>query len=165
MMTAAVQPLAPLTFRRASKPAAAIVSFPSQAPTSERSFEGLRRAAPDLGDSGVHPSVIVALVGLYAVLLLSFWIMFGSPETALTLGIITVLAIMFFGLLAGGILLSDSIPKGVQGRSFGEFLEGRVLIATGWIPSKAALAQILALPVALVLGATVFGFIWRLTAG
>ena len=164
-MTAAAQAIAPLTFRRASTPAAPSVTLPPQAPTSERSFEGLRRAAPDLGVSGVHPSVIVALVGLYAVLLLSFWIMFGTPETALTLGIITVLGITFFGLLGGGILLSDSIPKGAQGRSFGEFLEGRVLIATGWIPGKEALSQILALPVALVLGATVFGLIWRLTAG
>jgi hypothetical protein len=164
-MTFAVQPSPPVALRRAYAPAPPAVPVAPAAATSERPFEGLRRAAPDLGSSGVHPSAIVALVALYAVLMLSFWISFGTPETALTLGVITVLGVMYFGLLAGGILLADCLPDGVRGRSFGRFLQGRVAIATGWISGKEALAQILALPAALVLAATIFGFIWRLTAG
>ncbi len=164
-MTLVIQPLSPLTVRRAWAPAPRIVPSAPPAETSDRQFDELRRAAPDLGVSGVHPSAIVALVALYAVLMLSFWISFGTPETALTLVVITALAVMYFGLLAGGILLSDSLPDGVRARSFGQFTEGRVLIATGWIRGKEALSQILALPAALVLGATIFGLIWRLTAG
>ncbi|WP_127846923.1 hypothetical protein [Caulobacter sp. FWC26] len=86
---------------------------------ADREFEDLRRDAPDLGVNGVHPTAVKALIGVYAALLLTFWAFFGGPETALTLGIITVLGVMFFGLLGGGILLSDSIPKGERGRDLG----------------------------------------------
>mgnify|MGYP004313848483 FL=1 len=132
---------------------------------ADREFEDLRRDAPDLGVNGVHPTAVKALIGVYGVLLLTFWAFFGGPETALTLGIITVLGVMFFGLLGGGILLSDSIPKGERGRDFGEFLNGHVSIATGWISGREAFAQIIVLPLALLAGAVVFGAIWRLTAG
>ena len=132
---------------------------------ADREFEDLRRDAPDLGVNGVHPTAVKALIGVYAALLLTFWAFFGGPETALTLGIITVLGVMFFGLLGGGILLSDSIPKGERGRDFGEFLNGHVSIATGWISGREAFAQIIVLPLALLAGAVVFGAIWRLTAG
>ena len=128
--------------------------------TSERPFEDLRRYAPDAGASGVHPKAIAGLIGLYGLLVCSFWAFFGDHETGLTLAIITVLAAMFFGLLGGGILLSDSVPRGERGRSFDDFVAGRVLTATGWIEGKEALAQILTLPLCLFVGSLVFGAIW-----
>lgn len=149
--------------RRAGRAAAAAAS--AVRATEPRSFEELRRDAADLGVSGVHPTAIKALIGAYAALLLVFWLFFGGPETALTLGIITVLGVMFFGGLGGGILLADSVPRGVRGRSFGDFIEGRALIATGWITGREAFAQIIALPLTLLLGGVVFGTIWRLIAG
>ena len=111
--------------------------------TYDRGFEELRRDAPDLGVNGVHPTAVKALITTYALLLLTFWAFFGGPETALTLGVISILGIMFFGLLGGGILLSDSVPKGARGRDFSEFLSGEVSIATGWISGREAFAQII----------------------
>lgn len=134
------------------------------APVDERAFEDLRRDAPDLGATGVHPTAVVILISAYGLMLASFWLFFGNGQTALTLAVVTILALMFFGLLGGGILLADSLPKGQQGRSFAEFLDGRVLIATGWISGREAFAQIAFLPALLLVGGVVFGAIWRLVA-
>ena len=170
-MTALVQPVAitrvlldaQTSSRRepyAAPPARTILQ-----PEEPDRFESLRRYSPDLGQTGVHPNAVIALIGVYAILMLVFWIAFADAETALTLGVITVLATMYFGLLGGGILVSDSLPKGQRGRSFGDFLDGRALTGTGWISGREALAQIITLPVCLAVGAVVFGLIWRLTAG
>ena len=141
-------------------PGAAVVVV---APAEPRTFEELRRDAADLGQSGIHPFAVQALTGTYAALLIVFWLLFGGPDTALTLGVITVLGMMYFGLLGGGILMSDSVPRVARGRSFSEFLQGRALIATGWISGKEAFAQIIVLPIALTFGAIVIGLIWRVT--
>jgi hypothetical protein len=130
-----------------------------------RPFELLRLDAPDVGRTGIHPNAIVALLAAYASLMLAFWIFFATAETALTLGVITVLGTMYFGLMGGGVLLSDSLPRGGRGRAFGAFLEGRALIATGWISGREAFAQIIVLPVCLTIGAAVIGLIWRVTPG
>jgi hypothetical protein len=149
--------------RRTSKPT--VLAPPATAAAADRDFEEFRRNAPDVGVSGVHPNAVVALLGLYGVLMLSFWLFFGGPATALTLTVITVLGLMYFGMLGAGILVSDSPPPGERGRDFGEFLNGRVLTFTGWISGTEALWQIIALPAALSAGAVVFGAIWRFTAG
>ncbi len=146
------------------------LSAPSQIPrarpvVADREFEELRRDAPDLGVNGVHSGAVKAVLGVYALLLLAFWVFFGGPQTALALGVITVLGAMYFGLLGGGVLVADSSPRRALGRDFGAFLDGKVSIATGWILGREAFAQIILLPVALLAGAIVFGSIWRLTAG
>lgn len=124
----------------------------------------LRRLSPNLGVSGVHPTAVKALIGAYGAILVVFWLFFGGPETALTLAIITILAVMFFAGLGGGVLVADSAEPGRRARSFSDFLEGRALIATGWISGREAFAQIIALPLTLLIGAVAFGAIWRLTA-
>ena len=128
-------------------------------------FESLRRYSLGVGQTSVHPNAVIALIGVYAVLMLVFWMAFADAETALTLGVITMLATLYFGLLGGGILLSDSLPNGLRGRSFGNFLNGQTLAGTGWISGREAFAQIIILPVCLAVGAGVFGLIWRFTAG
>ena len=131
----------------------------------ERRFEDLRRIAPDLGLTGIHPKAVASLIGVYGLLMIGFWVSFGSGETGLTLGVVTMLATMFFGLLGGGIMLADSVPTGTRGRGFNAFLWGEALIGTGWISGKEAFAQIIILPLALAGGGAMFGMIWRLTAG
>ena len=153
----------PASRRPLQRPPGAVVAV--VAPSEPRTFEELRRDAAELGQTGIHPFAVHALTGTYAALLVVFWMIFGGPDTALTLGVITVLGIMFFGLLTGGILMSDSVPRGVRGRSFSEFLQGRALIATGWISGREAFAQIILLPVSLIFGAIAIGLIWRVTAG
>lgn len=132
---------------------------------ADRELEDLRRDVPDLGVNGMHPTAVKAVIGVYVLLLAAFWVSFGGPETALTLVVITVLGTMYFGLLGGGILLADSPPRGAPGRDFGEFLNGQVSIATGWISGREAFAQLIALPVAMLAGAIAFGAIWQLIAG
>jgi hypothetical protein len=134
-------------------------------PPAPETLSDLRRPAEGLGESGVHPRAVVAVLCLYAVLLLAFWAFFATPETALTLLVITVLGVVYFGLLGGGLLLADSPSPGERRRDFADFLQGRVAIATGWIRGRDALVQMTALPLALLAGAIVFGLIWRMTAG
>ena len=57
---------------RASRPPAQMVA------SADREFEDLRRDAPDLGVNGVHPTAVKALIGVYGVLLLTFWAFFGA---------------------------------------------------------------------------------------
>jgi hypothetical protein len=166
-MTATAQ-IHPPILRRETPPPLGRLYVPAQRQATgsgleERSLEELRRDAPDLGASGVHPKAVVCLITLYGLLVCSFWTFFGDRETALTLAVISILATMFFGLLGGGILLADSVPKGQSERRFADFLHGRVLIATGWIEGREAFAQIATLPAALLMGSIAFGAIWRLT--
>ncbi|MGA3303814.1 MAG: hypothetical protein ABSC72_11075 [Methylovirgula sp.] len=57
---------------------------------------------------------------------------------------------MIFGLFVSlAALCRDMTPEREHGRSFGAFLKGEVEIATGRISGKAALLQIVAMPVAL----------------
>ena len=72
---------------------------------------------------------------------------------------------MFFGLLAGGILVSDTPPQGARYRRFADFLHGSVRIANAVVDGREAFAQIVALPACLVVGALVIGLIWRAAAG
>lgn len=141
-----------------------VLVAPAPMPTPAPFLE-LRRATHDVGRTGVHPVAIKTMVGCYAALFAVFWAIFGGPATALTLGVITVLGVMFFGLLAGGILVSDSPPAGERTRSFAEFLRGPVRIANTVIDGREAFAQIVALPACLVVGALVIGLIWRAAAG
>jgi hypothetical protein len=128
------------------------------------SSDTLRRPAPGIGAAGVHPRAVVAVLGLYAALLATFCVFFATPETGLVLFVIVVLAIMYFGLLGGGLLLADSRSPAEPRRSFAEFLNGPVSISTGRISGREALVQMIALPVALVGGAMIFGLIWRATS-
>jgi hypothetical protein len=131
------------------------------APEPDR-FGSLRRPAPGIGDSGVHPRAAVAVLCVYAALVLAFCVLFATPATGLTLFVITVLGTMYFGLLGGGLLLADSPPN--PGRSFAAFLKGRVTIATGSITGREAFIQMIAMPLALLFGAIVFGVIWHVTS-
>jgi hypothetical protein len=124
-----------------------------------------RRLAGDVGATGVHPLAVKSLIGGYAALMAVFWAAFGGPATDLTLGVITVLAVMYFGLLGGGVLVSDAASKSQPQRSFAAFWRGPVQIAGGVVSGREAYLQIMTLPVCLVAGASVFGLTWRLIAG
>lgn len=79
-------------------------------------YEDLERPAPGVAARGVHPAALGSLVGLYAVMLLSFWVSFArSGPAALVLTVVTVLMIMYFSLIVGGIILADSAVAGEVG--------------------------------------------------
>lgn len=96
-----------------------------------QSGETLHRVQPGVGLTGVHPAMVKAVAGLYAAMVAVFWLVFGHGEAMLALGFITVLGLMFFGLLTGMSLLADTPAPGERIRSLNDCLAGRVIIDTG----------------------------------
>lgn len=124
----------------------------------------LHRLQPEVGQTGIHPAVIKAVAGLYAAMVVVFWMVFGRGEARLALGFITLLGLMYFGLLSGLSLVADAPAEGETVRSLGAFLNGRVSTYTGWISGREAVLQILTLPTFLVGTAIVLGAIYGLAA-
>ena len=129
-------------------------------------YSDLERCAPGVGQSGVHPRVLGILVTGYAMMLVSFWISFARDlETAALLTVVTVLMIIYFSLVAGGITLADTPAPGERQRSFSEFLHGPVQTLTGVIDGREAAVQILLLPACLTTLAIAIGVIAQITNG
>lgn len=125
------------------------------------SYEDLKRHVAGFASRGVHPRVHGILVGCYAAMLLSFWAIFGRDgPTDLELTVVTILMIMYFSLLVGGIILADSPAEDHQ-RSFREFMRGHVNIATGIISGREAVMQILLLPGLMLMMIIMIGIIIR----
>ena len=129
-------------------------------------YDDLERTAPGVASRGVHKNVLSGLVGLYASMLTSFWAFFArDAATALVMTVVTVLMILYFGLIVGGILLTDTPAPNERQRSFAEFLNGRVEILTGTLSGKEVVFQILFLPACMVFLATTVGIIARVSQG
>jgi hypothetical protein len=95
-------------------------------------------------------------VAAYAWLILASWLAFAQGETALTLAVVTVLSLVYFGLLIGGAAVSrDMRPKRSRTRSFRAFLEGDVDTAAGTISGFEALWQVAGMAVSLAVGGTI----------
>ena len=126
-------------------------------------FRGLEaRAASEtalLPATSVHPVAVAIPIAAFAWFVLAAWIAFAGGQMSLDLAVITFVSVMFFGLLGGGGALSrDMTPERAQQRSFKEFLEGDVDIATGRITGRAAFWQIAAMPITLAFcGTVMFG--------
>lgn len=131
---------------------------------SEDPYAQLERPAPGVARRGVHPHVLVALVGLYAMILAAFWGGFARDAGAIgALVTVSLFMLVYFSLLVGGILLADSAAPGEDQRSFADFMHGSVAIATGTIAGREAAVQILSLPAAMMALAAVIGVIARLS--
>lgn len=125
-------------------------------------YDDLERSAPGIAARGVHRSVLGALVGFYGAMLLSFWTFFArDPHAAFALAAVTVLMIMYFALVVGGIALADTPAPGERQRGFAEFLRGPVDILTGVVTGREVLLQMLFLPACMVVLATIIGCIAR----
>ena len=97
-------------------------------------YDAIERTAPGVAMRGVHPGALVSLVGLYAAMLSGFWIFFArSPEAALVLVMVTVLMLVYFALVIGGILVADAVDPAEPQRGFGAFLKGRVETLTAGV--------------------------------
>lgn len=123
-------------------------------------YTAIERSAPGVASRGVHPGAVGALVGLYAAMLASFWLFFvRDAEIGWIFAMITVLMVMFFALVAGGIVVADSAAPGEPGRSFATFLGGKVETLTETITGAQAAIQMLFLPAAMLVLATATGVI------
>ena len=129
-------------------------------------YDDLERTAPGIAARGVHKNLLLSLVGLYATMLTSFWSFFArDTATALVMTMVTVLMIVYFGLIVGGILLADTPAPDERQRSFAEFLSGRVDILTGTVTGKEVVLQMLFLPACMLVLATTVGIIARVSQG
>jgi hypothetical protein len=104
----------------------------------------------------VHPVAIAIPVAAFAWFVLVAWIAFAGGEMSLVLAAVTFVSVMFFGLLVGGGALARNVtPERAHQRSFREFLDGDVDIATGPITGRVVLWQIAMAPIALAVGGTI----------
>lgn len=116
--------------------------------------------------TSVHYAAIGTGIAAYTWLVFVAWLIFGHEgEARLPLAIVTVISIMYLGLLAGGGWYSwDVTPERSKARTFGEFLDGPVETATGTISGREAYLQIALMPVALAIGGTIIASIWPLVS-
>lgn len=127
-------------------------------------YDAIERTAPGVASRGVHPGALASLVGLYAAMLSSFWIFFArDAEAALVMVMVTVLMLVYFALVVGGILVADAADPAEAQRSFGAFLRGRVETLSEVISGRQALVQMLFLPACMAVLATIIGIIARIS--
>jgi hypothetical protein len=109
--------------------------------------------------TNVHSGAVAAALAEYAWFIAVAWIAFGRGYAALDL--VVVVSVVLLGLLAGGAMMSRNMtPDRKTTRTFGEFVNGNVDIETGRVSGRAALVQIVLMPILLAGGGTVIAGIW-----
>jgi hypothetical protein len=90
------------------------------------------------------------------------WACFAAAdrEAGLAVAVVTLISMIYLGGIALGARYSASNEQGGLGRSFHQFLRGRVDIATGIISGREAMVQIAMLPMSLAIGSAAMGLIW-----
>jgi hypothetical protein len=121
-------------------------------------------ASAAAADLSVHPAPIMIGLACCAWFLLISWVCFAplDRETALMVGVVTIIFAMFLGGMTIGALYSSARAGGSVRRSFREFINGEVDTATGLISGREAMIQIAALPLTLAAGGTAMAVIWTL---
>jgi hypothetical protein len=118
------------------------------------------RGTPVLGDEYMHPAVIGFALGGFVLFLAASWIGWAVGYTALLIGVISFLGLMYFGPLVACGRMSAEFRGEVSQRSFARFLAGRVRTFTGTIRGSEALMQIAFMPIALGCVMCVFAAMW-----
>lgn len=101
--------------------------------------------------------VYVSVLAAFAWIMLASWVAFaGGADADLALGIAIVLAIVFFALpiIIREVAVAHSRRRQEMKH---DFLSSRVETATGWLPGSSAWLQVLLIPLALALAATLIG--------
>ncbi len=124
-------------------------------------FDARTEAAPgDELPSAVYRSVVFAL----AWMMLAAWLAFGkSAGTDLDLAIASVLCVVFLSI---PFIMHRTASKRSQQRSQNEkrFIQSSFDTATGTISGKEAWLQVVLIPIALALAATLIGGVFALTS-
>jgi hypothetical protein len=126
--------------------------------TSRDAPAGRPRSGYDTVPGAEFPTfVYVSVLAAFAWIMLASWVAFaGDMDAALALGIAILLAIVFFALpiiiRQVAVANSDKTP-----RVRGDFLSTRVETATGPLRGSSAWLQVLLIPLALALAATLIG--------
>lgn len=113
--------------------------------------------------TAVHPAPIKIALGCAAWFVFISWALFASADwdTVLPVAVVTIIFAMYLGGLTWGAAMSpDVTPERKASRTFQEFLDGDVDIATGLISGREAMVQIIVLPLTLAVGGTAIALIW-----
>lgn len=117
--------------------------------------------------AGLHPRAVALGLGGFGLFLAASWLGWGSGETAPLVAMVTLVFLVYFGLLVGlgrdaarhrAIAADAHRPLG-----FSRFLADRVDTCTGFLSGRAALIQIAFTPLLLGGLMTVFAIIWPLS--
>lgn len=103
------------------------------------------------------PFVYISVLAAFAWIMLASWLAFASDmDAALSLGIAIVLGIVFFAL---PVIIREVAVATSRGKpkTAGDFLSAPVEIATGQLRGSSAWLQVLLIPLALALAATLIG--------
>ncbi|MGV1788566.1 MULTISPECIES: hypothetical protein [Agrobacterium] len=131
--------------------------MPSAIKTPQNQVHPLRRNIRTT--TSIHPGAVAIPLASATWLIAVAWIAFGHGDAILSLIMVTLICAVFFGLLVVGGAYAHQADEPAQPRSFSEFLEGDVDIATGRISGREALLQIASLPIALAIGGTIIAII------
>lgn len=110
------------------------------------------------------PTVVyLSIIGAFAWMLAIAWIAFASADgTDLDLGMVTMLALMFFGIPLAmhhtSLRSTHEVPMRVR-----QFMRTSFDTYTGTMPAAQAWIEVAIIPVALALAATVFGLVYILS--
>jgi len=119
-------------------------------------------AALELPGSELPTAVYLSIIGAYTWMLAVAWIAFASPEdTDLDLAIVTVLAVIFFGVPLA--IIHTAVGQGAGTLApLRRFLLRPFDTYTVTMPAAQAWIEVAIIPVALALAATLFGLVYVL---
>jgi hypothetical protein len=116
---------------------------------------------PTLGRE-LPAGVYLSVIGGYVWLALVSWLAFGKEgDVALALAIASVLILVMLGLPTIAFALAWSRSRS-EGEDWYSFFEKKLDTATGPLPARQAWLQILIVPGALALAATLIGIVYRI---
>jgi hypothetical protein len=114
---------------------------------------------PEVPTHAMHPLAIRVAVVAAAWFVIAMALSFAdSIEAAYLMAVVSVLAVVFFGLTLGLARKSANDPRWAERPIlFHEWIRSAVGVATGRIAAREALVEVLTLPIALAIGATAIG--------
>ena len=119
--------------------------------------ESASAAASAIVHEDMHPGVYKAAVFSWAVFIGVFWLTFWASANALFMvAFSTIYAVVFFGV---PVIMSRCVPNAaMREHGLAHFLRGKVDTLYGPVHAVEALAQVIMVPVALILGGTAIAF-------
>lgn len=138
-----------------------LVDRPRAASQRRRAVDAAWRPVGLQPATHVHPFAVGAAAAGYAWFLLVCWVVFAAdPQMVPTLLMCTFISVIMLGLLAGAGLSSPDVTPWMRGgRSWAEFLDGRVDTFTGPMTGRQVFAHLAGLSFVLALAATALGII------